>query len=196
MGAAVFIPQRTYEKSLELAIAKANPALPAGTVTTIASGYANAEIAATGLGTGGYFTINALFKTVQAAAVSAPPPALVVGGDFVSDAVASQVRSLQVAYNASIAAAVSENHAALVDMATLFGSIESAGGVPIPPQKFCSLVYGGGFFSLDGLHPSNTGYAILAKAFIDELNKAYGLAIPAIDPQIPAIFASDPYAPH
>jgi lysophospholipase L1-like esterase len=195
MGAAVFIPQPAYLTFLEQAIAKANPALPLATVTAVAQQYANAEIAATGLGTGGYFTIQAFFKTLQAAAASAPPPALVTG-DYVSDAVASEVKSLNASYNSSIAAAVTENHAALVDVATLFGSIESAGGVAINPPKCCSLVYGGGLFSLDGIHPSNTFYAILAKAFIDELNKAYSLGVPAIDAQIPAIYAADPYAPH
>jgi lysophospholipase L1-like esterase len=106
------------------------------------------------------------------------------------------VKSLNAAYNTQIAAAVSENGAALVDMASFSASTEAAGGVPINPPKCCSLVYGGGLFSLDGIHPSNTGYALLAKQFIDKLNSAYGLGIPPIDPQIPAIYASDPYAPH
>jgi lysophospholipase L1-like esterase len=196
MGVAVFIPQPAYAAFLQQFIEKANPALPSATAAALAANYTNAEIAATGLGTSGYFTVNALFKTLQAAASSASPPALTAGSDFVSDAVASQVKSLNAAYNTSIAAAVAQNNAALVDLATLYSSIESAGGVPINPPTCCSLLYGGGFFSLDGLHPSNTGYAILAKAFIDELNKAYGLGIPAIDAQIPAIYAADPYAPH
>jgi hypothetical protein len=197
MGAAVFIPQSNYAAALTQAIANANPALPAGTVAAIANTYANAEIAATGLGGSGYFTINALFKTLQAAAASAAPPALVAGSDYVSDAVASQVKSLNAAYNASIAAAVSANHAALVDVATLYGGIESAGGYPVNLPKCCSLVYGGGFFSLDGIHPSNTGYAILANAFINELDTAYNLGIPALSTQqVQTIYASDPYAPH
>ncbi len=196
MGAAYFIPEPAYATELGAFISKANPTLPAATVAAIAQSYASAEIAAAGLGAGGYFTINALFATLQAAAASAAPPALTPGTDYISDAVATQVKSLNTAYNASIAAAVSQNHAALVDIATLFGSIETAGGIPINPPKCCSLVYGGGFFSLDGLHPSNTGYAILAKAFIDEFNTAYTTGIPAIDAQIPAIYAGDPYAPH
>jgi lysophospholipase L1-like esterase len=195
MGAAVFIPQPDYAAFLAQGIAKASPALPPATVSAIGQQYASAEIAATGVGAGGYFTIQAFFVTLQAAAASAPPPAL-AAGDYVSDAVAAQIKSLNAAYNTSIAAAVNENHAALVDVAALFGSFESAGGVPVNPPKCCSLAYGGGFFSLDGIHPSNTGYAILAKAFIGELDKAYGFGIPAIDAQIPAVYAADPYAPH
>ena len=196
MGSAVFIPQPAYVTFLEQFISKANPALPAATVASIAQAYAGAEIAATGLGSGGYFTISAVFKTLQAALASAAPPALTAGGDYVSDAVASQVKSLNAAYNASIAAAAGQNNAALVDIATLFASIESMGSLRVNPPKCCTLLYGGGFFSLDGIHPSNTGYAIVAKAFIDELNSAYTLGIPAIDAQIPAIYAADPYAPH
>ena len=32
----------------------------------------------------------------------------------------------------------------------------------------------GGLFSLDGLHPSNTGYAIIANEFIKGINGAFG----------------------
>ena len=54
-------------------------------------------------------------------------------------------------------------------------------------------MYRGGFFSLDGVHPSNTGYAIIANAFIDQLNTSYGLGIP--DVSLAAVYATDPYAP-
>jgi hypothetical protein len=39
----------------------------------------------------------------------------------------------------------------------------------------------GGLFSLDGVHPSNTGHALSAFVFIDALNQQYGLGIPQID---------------
>lgn len=37
-------------------------------------------------------------------------------------------------------------------------------------------------FSLDGVHPNNGGYAIVANAFIDAMNAAFGTSIPDIDP--------------
>jgi hypothetical protein len=58
----------------------------------------------------------------------------------------------------------------------------------------CSLAFGGGFFSLDGLHPSNTGYAVIADLWIATLDAKLGLSIPQVN--IPAIYATDPYAPH
>ena len=58
--------------------------------------------------------------------------------------------------------------------------------------------------SFDGLHPSNTGYALIAYEFIDTINKAYGTHIPQID--VKAVYDgkrcqnknycyADPYAP-
>lgn len=51
----------------------------------------------------------------------------------------------------------------------------------------------GGIFSLDGVHPSNTGYAIIANAFIDTLNTWWGTHIP--EANVNAIAAQDPYVP-
>ena len=59
--------------------------------------------------------------------------------------------------------------------------------------------------SFDGIHPSNTGYALIAYEFIDTINKAYGAHIPQVD--VTAVYNGsrcsnkhycykDPYAPH
>jgi phospholipase/lecithinase/hemolysin len=54
--------------------------------------------------------------------------------------------------------------------------------------------YNGGAFSLDGVHPSDTGHAIFANAFIAAANKAYGLSIPAIsNSELVSIFNADPF---
>ena len=58
--------------------------------------------------------------------------------------------------------------------------------------------------SFDGLHPSNTGYALIAYEFISTINKAYGTHIPQIDYRAVydgkrcsngAYCFADPYAP-
>jgi hypothetical protein len=41
--------------------------------------------------------------------------------------------------------------------------------------------YLGGVFSLDGIHPSRTGHALIANAFIEAINTRFGEAIPAVD---------------
>ncbi|MBF0467749.1 MAG: hypothetical protein HQK61_02525 [Desulfamplus sp.] len=52
--------------------------------------------------------------------------------------------------------------------------------------------YGAGFFSLDGFHPSHTGYALIADEFIKKINDSYILdPIPGVD--LEAIWKTDPY---
>lgn len=206
MGAAVFIPQPAYQPTLQayitaVLVQKGVPAATAAAIATqYSTAYATQETTQTGLGSNGYFTINALFATLAAASAqlgTTPPSAPVAptlgAGTFVSDAVATEVKQLNTAYNAAIATAASETGAALVDEHAVFVAIQTAGGVPVNPPKCCSLVYRGGFFSLDGVHPSNTGYALIANTFIDAINAAYGAGIP--DVNVASVYATDPYAP-
>jgi lysophospholipase L1-like esterase len=52
----------------------------------------------------------------------------------------------------------------------------------------------GGLFSLDGVHPSNTGQALAAYFFIEALNQHYGLGIPQIDgPTFQWLVQTDPH---
>jgi hypothetical protein len=52
----------------------------------------------------------------------------------------------------------------------------------------------GGWFSLDGVHPSNIGQTVAAIYFIDALNRRYGAAIPQIDANTLFLVAnSDPF---
>ena len=70
-------------------------------------------------------------------------------------------------------------------------------GVPINPPKCCSLQFGGGLLSFDGLHPSNTGYALVANSFIATIDTGFGATVPQLSPaQIFAIYSTDPYAQH
>ena len=52
----------------------------------------------------------------------------------------------------------------------------------------------GGLVSLDGLHFSDTGYAVLANEIIGTINAELGTDVPLAD--LEAIVATDPYAPH
>jgi hypothetical protein len=99
-------------------------------------------------------------------------------GSYISDALAAQAESLNAAYNAQIAAATG---AALVDVHALEGQAYAAGGIAITATS-CHVSYGGGFYSLDGAHPSNTFYAILANGFIGTIDKAFGKTIAEFSP--------------
>jgi lysophospholipase L1-like esterase len=165
--------------------------------------YAQAEIAQTGLGSNGYFLLPVLLETVAAILQSQPVPQLITAqnptgaGEVVSDGVALKIKALGAAYNAAIAGAASSTGAALVDSAATFQAAEAlrAQGKPFPVDgagDMASLQYGGGFFSLDGLHPSNTGYALIANQFIQAFDTKYGLSIPPVN--VAAIYAADPYS--
>jgi hypothetical protein len=57
--------------------------------------------------------------------------------------------------------------------------------------------FGGGLFSLDGVHPSTTGQALSAFFFIEALNQHYGLGIPQIDATTFQILVlTDPHIDH
>ena len=199
LGAATFFPvtgtaaRPSYAAQLSLAIQQQG--VPKAVADGIAAQYANAEIAQTGLGANGFFTVNAFFNTLAAIKAQQPPPTL-HATDVVPDALAVQVQGLNNAYNAAIAGAVTATNATLVDINAVYKQISANGGYPINPPKCCSPIYGGGLTSLDGLHPSATGYAIIAKVFIDAINAKLGLGIAPIDSRIPAIYAADVYAPH
>ena len=204
MGAATFIPQPAYQPTLQayitgLLIAQGTPPAQAQAAAIVYStAYAAQETAQAGLGPNGYFTINALFKTLQTAgaqipAHAAPVAPTLTSGDYIKDAVANTVKALNASYNVAIGQAATDTGAALVDIHALFVQIATAGGAPINPPKCCSLVYRGGLSSLDGLHPSNTGYALIANAFISTLDAAYNLGIPQVN--VGAVYAADPFAP-
>jgi lysophospholipase L1-like esterase len=165
--------------------------IPLATAQAVAATYV-AQVQAQGVGPNGYLQLSGLLKTL--AAVSAQGAVVLTSSDIIPDALAAQVATLNQQYNAQIAAAVTATGATLVDVNTVFNQIQAAGGYPVNVPKCCNLLYGGGLSSFDGIHPSNTGYAIIANTFIATLDAAFGLTIPQVN--VATIYASDPFAPH
>jgi len=165
------------------------PAIPATAVT--------AYIAATyHVGPGGFLTETGFFKTLATLKGGSVTPVLSAPGDYLVDAFAVQVQSLNTQYNAAIAAAALSSGAPLVDVHKLFATIHEAGGIPVNPPFCCTLGFGGGLLSIDGIHPSNTGYALVANAFIQTIDAAYGATAPPLSAaELQAVAATDPYAP-
>jgi len=82
------------------------------------------------------------------------------------------------AYNACIAERARAKGAALVDIHTLLLRVQ-AGGVVAGGQRL-TTEFLGGVFSLDGIHPTDTGHAILANEFIRVLDTAFAAGIPPV----------------
>ncbi len=187
--AAYFIAQPSLPA---LFTARLAPVLGAAAAAVEGPQLAAQADAAYGLGGGGYLTISGLSKILTAVAQGRTLP-LLGAGDLVPDAVAAKIVALNAAYNAAIAAAVTQTGAVLVDVHTPIAAAYAAGGIPLS-AKCCAFGYGQGFYSLDGIHPSNTAYAVLANVFIKTLDAALGTSIPAVD--VAGVYATDIYAPH
>lgn len=90
----------------------------------------------------------------------------------------AQIRAHVIAYNAVIANAAAANGATLVDIYSLVNDLAAHGAV-VGGQKL-TTGFMGGFFSLDGVHPTNTGYAIIANEFIKTMNRSLRAGIPPV----------------
>jgi len=101
------------------------------------------------------------------------------------------VQAQVVAFNQVIAAQAKAAGATLVDINALFKQLVSS-GFPIGGYTGTASFLGG-FFALDGIHPTNTGYAVVANTFIDTMNSAMGTKI--ADVSLTAVAAADPLWP-
>jgi hypothetical protein len=106
----------------------------------------------------------------------------------------AEVQGLVAAFNDVIEAQVTARGFALVDVEAAFAALPND---PTNPANFAvaNAIFpwlpnaeGTGFFrngmaifSLDGIHPSEKGGALIANEFIAAINAAYGTTIPAVD---------------
>ncbi|MFY9632627.1 MAG: SGNH/GDSL hydrolase family protein [Candidatus Cybelea sp.] len=135
-----------------------------------------------------------------------------LGTYYITPAFAGRIQTLNDAINQGLDAAASASHVPLVDIQTVFHGFASGNpsnryyklATSIEPGVCCGLGFPYGLLSFDGLHPSNTGYALTANEFITTINKAYGTHIPEIDVKAvykgtrcsnPKYCYPDPYAP-
>src|SRR5262245_10324279 len=99
-----------------------------------------------------------------------------------------QIRGTVMAFNAEISSAISETELnrgisiAPVDLFTLFDGLRQ-NGFDVNGDGSADLTTGylGGVFSLDGIHPTPTGNALIANAFLDAIQQRFGDVIPRVD---------------
>src|ERR1700735_795388 len=99
-----------------------------------------------------------------------------------------ETRAIIDAYNLIIAIEAFEHGAVLVDIHTLADKIRSQ-GIEADGHHLTNAFLGGAF-SLDGVHPTNTGYAVTANQFITTLNQQRGTNIPLVN--INQVASTDP----
>lgn len=84
------------------------------------------------------------------------------------------------AYNATIKALAESKGLAFVDSNAIMRQIDS-GGITANGYKLTSAFVTGGAFSLDGVHPSPRGYALIANKFLEAINLKYGSNFKGVD---------------
>lgn len=77
------------------------------------------------------------------------------------------------AYNVTIQTAATTNGLAFVDAKALMTQLIS-GGISANNYTMTATYVTGGTFSLDGIHPSPRGYALIANKFLEAINTTYG----------------------
>lgn len=90
----------------------------------------------------------------------------------------NMIREHSGAYNSIIEQAAGNAGLAYVDIASLLREAET--GVYFDAIAFTTQFVSGGVFSLDGVHLSARGYAIVANEFIESINRTYNASIPKV----------------
>lgn len=184
--------------------------VPAATAAAIVSGIDTQYK----LGTTGYITLEGVIAELTASPQFSANLDTLAGGNgngsmYITPALATAVQTENDTLNTGINAAASATGVPLVDVKTIFTDIYTgnvadplaAQALTVNPGKCCSLAYYGGLLSFDGLHPSNTGYALIADMFIQAIDAKFGTTVAPISPAAvyngtgPIPFP-DPYAQH
>ena len=121
------------------------------------------------------------FPLIQAMgrSLTALPDSDSQGPVVIRAATLATIRAAVVAYNLEIAQEAAASGATLVDIYSLINDL-AANGVLVGGQTL-TTDFMGGLFSLDGVHPTNTGYAIIANEFIKTMNSFLRTNIPLAD---------------
>jgi phospholipase/lecithinase/hemolysin len=129
-----------------------------------------------GIGSGDYVTLDAFpaILAILANPGSGPLPAdlVLTAGEV------AEINAAVASYNQIIAEQARAKGAALVDINAILSSIK-ARGLVVHGQRLTTN-YLGGLFSLDGIHPTFTGHAVIADEFIHVLNARLHAGIPPI----------------
>jgi lysophospholipase L1-like esterase len=155
------------------------PLLGATTAGYLGSIYGQARHASNNTNSRDYILLTArgIIATTQA---GAPSPFNTVGVSYpmqdnttLTASETAEVKIATNAYNATILALATSNDLAFVDAnATL--NLVANGGITGNGYTLISTYVTGGAFSLDGVHPSPRGYALIANKFMEAINLKYG----------------------
>ncbi|ETN95064.1 GDSL-like Lipase/Acylhydrolase [Zhouia amylolytica] len=104
------------------------------------------------------------------------------------DAEVEEVVNAQIAYNTTIAGLADQYNLAYIDTKSKLNQLSNE-GIDFNGGIVTNVYASGGGFSLDGVHPTSRGYAILANTFIEAINAKFNANIPVVEPgNYPTVF--------
>ncbi|MGL6038703.1 MAG: SGNH/GDSL hydrolase family protein [Soonwooa sp.] len=93
----------------------------------------------------------------------------------------TEVNSAIASYNETIKAAATANGYAFVDANAKMKELAQKSGIQWNGVKYTATFVTGGAFSLDGVHLTGRGYAIVANEFVNAINNKYKSTLPLVD---------------
>lgn len=94
---------------------------------------------------------------------------------------AARVITATVAYNSAIKSIADSKGLAFVDANKKMVELASNSGIQYDGVKYTATFVTGGTFSLDGVHLTGRGYALIANEFIKAINNKYGSTLPQVN---------------
>ncbi|MDH5388344.1 MAG: G-D-S-L family lipolytic protein [Gammaproteobacteria bacterium] len=134
--------------------------------------------------------VSGYLGTENANAVDVTPPAglpwglgtPLTDGDVLIPSEIAAIDTARAAFNTTIqAAADADANLILVDSAAIMQEISTT-GIDYGTGAINADYATGGAFSLDGVHPTARGYAVVANRIIDAINTGFNASIPAVNP--------------
>lgn len=105
-------------------------------------------------------------------------------GEVLDAAEVAAVKAATTDFNSKLSAAAQAKGLAYVDMNAFFNSIQMKEGLPtlnLNAVNYSPAFISGNLFSLDGVHLTPRGYAIVANEIIRSINTKYGSSVPTVD---------------
>jgi hypothetical protein len=93
----------------------------------------------------------------------------------------AEIKTATDAYNTVIETAATTNNLAFVNAKAIMDQLGNTAGISANGFTLTSTYVTGGAFSLDGVHPSPRGYALIANKFLEAINAKYGSNFKNVD---------------
>jgi len=101
--------------------------------------------------------------------------------DVLTEAEIGYIETARTAYNATIVAATADPNLTLFDAAAKLEELNTT-GISYGSGGVSSAFIQGGAFSLDGIHPTPRGYAVLANEIMQVIENDFGASLPPVNP--------------